>query len=62
MNSLDSISQGACFAIAPLIMSNVLVLTNYFVSWTIVAALMLFGDVSMFALDQLHWGHDAPIA
>lgn len=57
VNSLNSIAQGACYAVAPFIMSNVLVLTNYFISWSIIAALMLLGTLSMFSLDRLHRLH-----
>lgn len=51
VNSLNSILQGACYAVAPLIMGNVIVLTGYFTAWWIIAALMLFGAVGMFALE-----------
>jgi MFS family permease len=52
VNSLSSIIQGACYVIAPLIMSNVIVMTNYLTAWWIIAAFMLSGTLSMFALDK----------
>ena len=52
INSINSIVQGSCYAVAPLIMGNVIAATNYFTAWTLIAALMLTGALSMFALDR----------
>ena len=51
VNSLSSITQGACYAAAPLIMGNVIVISNYLTSWMIIAVIMLSGVLGMFALN-----------
>lgn len=52
INSISSILQGTCYAIAPPIMGNVIVMANYNIAWWIVAAFMLLGALNMFALDR----------
>lgn len=52
INSINSIVQGSCYAVAPLIMGNVIAATNYLTAWTLIASLMLTGALSMFALDR----------
>ena len=52
INSINSIVQGSCYAVAPLIMGNVIAATDYRTAWTLIAALMLTGVLSMFALDR----------
>lgn len=52
INSLNSIVQGTCYAIAPLIMGNVISKTSYFTAWSFIAALMFLGALGMFALDR----------
>ncbi|SDN56806.1 MFS transporter [Acetanaerobacterium elongatum] len=52
VNSLSTFMQGTCFAVAPLIMGNVISITNYQTSWWIIAGLMLLGFLSMLALNR----------
>jgi len=54
VNSLHEMTRGTCYAISPPIMGSLIVATSYLVSWWMIAALMLTGALSMFALDRKH--------
>lgn len=50
INSISMFTEGSARALAPLVMGHVLALTDYFVSWLLIAALMLTGAASMLFL------------
>lgn len=57
VNSLSTIIQGTSYAVAPLIMGNVIGVTSYQTAWWMIAAFMLLGAFCMFALAKSHSHH-----
>lgn len=52
INSVVIFMRGTACALGPLIMGHVISATNYFVTWSIVAAFMLIGAAGMFLLNK----------
>ena len=54
VNSLAAFSHGACQALGPMVMGNVVVLTGFHIAWWAIAALMLTGALCMLALNKVY--------
>jgi len=62
INSIFMFIRGSAFALGPFVMGHAIAKTNYFVTWSVIAALMLFGTMSMVLLGRKDQKASIPVA